>query len=186
MQLARGQAGTWIQVSACSRDPSCLYRTRLFCSSPFMTPLTPSSGSVVKNLPTSAGDTRDVGLIPGMGRPPGEGNGNPLQCSCLGKFYRQRSLVGYSPWGCNESNMPGHAPTTTTTPSAHVNARIGRSNLLGNRLMYPEGSFPEAGDQFALTVAPWQGVTELCVHLYFSLPPRGTVLLPSFSLCLWS
>ena len=40
-------------------------------------------GSVVKNLPTSAGDTRDVGLIPGSGRSPGEGHGNPLQNSSL-------------------------------------------------------------------------------------------------------
>ena len=36
--------------------------------------------SVVKNPPASAGD---VGLIPGLGRSPGEGNGNPLQYSCL-------------------------------------------------------------------------------------------------------
>ena len=35
---------------------------------------------VVKNQPANAGDT---GLIPGLGRFPGEGNGNPLQCSCL-------------------------------------------------------------------------------------------------------
>ena len=38
-------------------------------------------GSVVKNLPASAGDT---GLIPRLGRSPGEGNENPLQHSCLG------------------------------------------------------------------------------------------------------
>ena len=37
--------------------------------------------SVVKNLPASA---EDAGSIPGLGRSPGEGNGNPLQCSCLG------------------------------------------------------------------------------------------------------
>ena len=43
----------------------------------------PPDGTVVKNLPASAGDVRDVGLIPGSGRSPGEGNGNPLQCSCL-------------------------------------------------------------------------------------------------------
>ena len=41
-------------------------------------------GSVVKNLPVSAGDTRDMGWIPGSGRSPGVGNGNPLQYSCLG------------------------------------------------------------------------------------------------------
>ena len=40
-------------------------------------------GSVVKNLPANAGDTRHVGLIPGLGRSPGRGNGNPLQYSCL-------------------------------------------------------------------------------------------------------
>ena len=38
---------------------------------------------VVKNLPANAGDLRAVGLIPGLGRFPGEGQGNPLQCSCL-------------------------------------------------------------------------------------------------------
>ena len=38
---------------------------------------------VVKNLPASAGDTGDVGLIPGLGWSPGTGNGNPLQYSCL-------------------------------------------------------------------------------------------------------
>ena len=37
----------------------------------------------VKNLHGSAGDIKDVGSIPGSGRPPGEGNGNPLQCSGL-------------------------------------------------------------------------------------------------------
>ena len=41
-------------------------------------------GIVVKNLSANAGDARDVGSIPGLGRSPGEGNGNPLQYSCLG------------------------------------------------------------------------------------------------------
>ena len=36
-----------------------------------------------KNPPANAGDVRDVDLIPGSGRSPGEGNGNPLQYSCL-------------------------------------------------------------------------------------------------------
>ena len=39
---------------------------------------------VVENTPASAGDIRDAGLITGSGRSPGEGNGNPLQYSCLG------------------------------------------------------------------------------------------------------
>ena len=38
---------------------------------------------VVKNLPVNAGDIREVGLIPGSGRSPGGGHGNPLQYSCL-------------------------------------------------------------------------------------------------------
>ena len=38
---------------------------------------------VVKNLPASTGDIRDVGLIPGLGRSLGGGNGNPLWYSCL-------------------------------------------------------------------------------------------------------
>ena len=38
---------------------------------------------VVNNLPANAGDVRDMGLIPGLGRSPGEGHGKPLQYSCL-------------------------------------------------------------------------------------------------------
>ena len=39
---------------------------------------------VVKNLPANTGDLRDVGLFHELGRSPGGGHGNPLQCSCLG------------------------------------------------------------------------------------------------------
>ena len=46
---------------------------------------------VVEDSPPNAEDVRDVGLIPGSGRSPGEGHGNPLQYSCL--------EVGCSPWG---------------------------------------------------------------------------------------
>ena len=45
----------------------------------------------------------DMGSIPELGRSPGEGNGNPLQYSCLGKSHGQKSLVVYSPWGCFDS-----------------------------------------------------------------------------------
>ena len=38
---------------------------------------------MVKNLPANAGDARDMGSIPGSGKSPGVGNGNPLQYSCL-------------------------------------------------------------------------------------------------------
>ena len=43
-------------------------------------------------------NAREPGLIPGLGRPSEEGDGNPLQYSSLGN-HRQRSLEGYSPWG---------------------------------------------------------------------------------------
>ena len=42
------------------------------------------------------------GLIPGLGRSPGEGNGYPLQYSCLENPHGQRNLVGYSPWSRKE------------------------------------------------------------------------------------
>ena len=47
----------------------------------------------------NAGDIRDAGLIPRLGRSPGGGHGSPLQYSCLENPTGQRSLVNYSPWG---------------------------------------------------------------------------------------
>ena len=44
----------------------------------------------------------DLGLISGSRRSPGEGNGNPVQYSCLGNPTGQRSLLGNSPWGHKE------------------------------------------------------------------------------------
>jgi len=59
-------------------------------------------GALVKNLPANAGD---MGSIPGLGRSPGKGNGNPLQYSCHG----QRSLASYSLLCCRESDTAKHA-----------------------------------------------------------------------------
>ena len=42
-----------------------------------------SGGTVIKNKPANSGDVGDTGLISGLGRSPGEGNGNSLQYSCL-------------------------------------------------------------------------------------------------------
>ena len=52
----------------------------------------------------SACNAGDPGSIPGSGRSPGEGNGNPLQHSCLEKSHGGRSLIGHSPWGRKESD----------------------------------------------------------------------------------
>ena len=79
---------------------------------------------MVRNPPANAGDARDVGAIPGLGRSSGGGQGNPLQYSCLenpmdrGAWWAtvhgvakslenphgERSLVGYSPCGHKESD----------------------------------------------------------------------------------
>ena len=56
---------------------------------------------MVKNPPANAGDIRNVGLIPGSGRSPGERNGKPLQDSCLGDSHGQRG-----PWDHTESSIP--------------------------------------------------------------------------------
>ena len=50
----------------------------------------------------SACNVGDLGLIPGLGRSPGGGHGNPLPYSCLENPCGQRSLKGYSPWGHKE------------------------------------------------------------------------------------
>ena len=53
----------------------------------------------------SACNAGDLDLIPGLGRSPGGGHGNPLQYSCLENPHGQWSLAGYSPWGQKESDM---------------------------------------------------------------------------------
>ena len=58
-------------------------------------------GSMVKNPPVNAGD---AGSIPGSGRSPGEGNGNPLQYFLPGKSYGQRSLWGLQSMGSQKSD----------------------------------------------------------------------------------
>ena len=52
----------------------------------------------------SACNVRDLGLIPGLGRSPGGGHGNPLQYPCLENPHGQRSLGGCSPWGHKQSD----------------------------------------------------------------------------------
>ena len=60
---------------------------------------------VVRNLPANAGDIRDVGLIPGSGRSPGGGQGNPLQYSCPENPMERRA------WGASSK---GHTELDTT------------------------------------------------------------------------
>ena len=61
-------------------------------------------GSVVKNLPASAGHTRDKDSVPGSGRPPWRRKWQPTPVLLPGKSHGQRSLVGYSSWGHRDSD----------------------------------------------------------------------------------
>ena len=72
-----------------------VYISPLFFSKGFL------GGTVVKNLPANAGDSENSDLIPGSGRSPGAGHGNPLQYS---EFHAQSSLERYSPRGHKESD----------------------------------------------------------------------------------
>ena len=60
---------------------------------------------MVKILPANAGDARDADSIPGLGRSPGVGNGNPLQHSCVKDSMERGALAGYSPWNHRESDV---------------------------------------------------------------------------------
>ena len=66
---------------------------------------------MVKDLLTSAGDLIDTGLIPGLGRCPKGGIGNPTGTPVFlpEKSHGQRKLAGYSPWGQKELDMSEHA-----------------------------------------------------------------------------
>ena len=81
---------------------------------------------MVKNLPANVGDIRDAGLIPGLGRSPGGGHGNPLQYSCLENPHGERSLVGYSPWGHIELE------TTEGISYAHMHQWLNLLSVLRN------------------------------------------------------
>ena len=79
-----------------------------------------SGGSAVKNLPANAGDVRDTGSIPGLGRSLGEGNGNPLKYSCL-ENPRDRRAWRASLWsrkrvGHNLATKQQHPTNTYDLP----------------------------------------------------------------------
>ena len=67
---------------------------------------------VVKNPPANVGGIRDVSSIPGLGGHPGGGNGDPTPVFLSEESHGQKSLVGYSLWGCKELDK-----TEATEPS---------------------------------------------------------------------
>ena len=64
-----------------------------------------------------------MGSIPGLGRSPGGGNGNPLQYSLPGKFPGQKSRAGYSPWGLKGLEATEPCQNTVEKPDGHSLAR---------------------------------------------------------------
>ena len=69
----------------------------------------------------------DLGLIPGLGRSPGGGHGNPLQYSCLENSHGQRSLEGYSPRGRKELGMTEQLHTYKK--SIHLEYQLNQDTL---------------------------------------------------------
>ena len=92
-----------MQLTVCTKEISPKIEVSLFVNKDVLRgfPKACLGGSDRKESSCTAGDP---GSIPRLGRSPGGGRGNPLQYSCLENPSGQRSLVGYSPWGCREFN----------------------------------------------------------------------------------
>ena len=101
---------------------------------------------MIKNPPANAGDVRDQGLIPGSGRSPGVGNGNPLQYSCLG------NLMDRGAW---RATVQGVVKSQTQL-STHKHTHLGHF-------------FPF----YFLTASCLYGAKESLIHLSYPFPfPR--------------
>ena len=117
----------------------CLIIKFLFCWSYSITwfyiwykyPLALPGGSGAKNPPVNTGD---MGLIPGSGRSPERGNGNPTPVFLPGESHRQRRLAGHSPWGHKEAD---------TTQGLNINIKILTLHAHSERsLPHPQAFLP--------------------------------------------
>ena len=79
---------------------------------------------MVKNTPAIAGDVRDMGSIPGFGRSPGEGNGNPLQYSCL------ENPMDRGPWWATVHRVAESDITKATAPHGTVSSYYIKTTVL--------------------------------------------------------
>ena len=121
LHLSRNSRVIWKKVvGECGICKNVKTNTLKYCSVNMASQVTP----VVKNLPPNAGDIRDPnagdirgsGSVPGLGRPPGGWDGNPLWYSCLENPRDRGARRGYSPWGREESD------TTEATKQTHTQA----------------------------------------------------------------
>ena len=98
---------------------------------------------VVKNPPANAGDIRDARLIPGSGRSPGGGHGNPFQDSSLENPHGQRSLAGFSPWGFEESDTTEQLKQMYTVHTQKLLSSVAQScPTLGNSMNHSTPGLP--------------------------------------------
>ena len=81
----------------------------------------------MENKKESACNAGDPGLIPGLGRSSGEGNGSPVQYSCLENSMDKGAWQATSPWGCQELDMTErlNPPTQLERPKAILRYKIG-------------------------------------------------------------
>ena len=93
--------------------------------------------SVIKNLPANAGDTGGLHLIPGLGRSPGGGNGNPLQYSCLGNPMDRGSwwatVSGVSKSQTTERQLTTHACSMNVNDCRTLGTILASQLLPGTR-----------------------------------------------------
>ena len=101
---------------------------------------------MVKNPPASAGDRRDASSIPGLGRSPGGGYGNPLLKFLPGESHGQRSLAGYGPQGHTELDMTSRL-STHSLKGGVLHSELGLKLRQGAHLK-PElnGGFGQGGE----------------------------------------
>ena len=137
----------------------------------------PTGGSVVKYPPANAGDSRDVGSVPGLGRSPGGGNGSPFQHSCL-ENPMDRDPQGCSPWGCKEFDVTGHTCTNRHTLYSNISFQLYIFPFSCNKFLL----YPSLKSQIFLTLSdfPRQIQTLLCCyHLLYLVFFPLTVCLES-------
>ena len=89
---------------------------------------------MVKNLPANAKDAGDTGLIPGLGRSPGEGNVNPLQYSCLqNPMVRGAWQVTVHGVTKSQTRLKQLSMTTTRAPFSTHSPKFGPKQVLKNK-----------------------------------------------------
>ena len=122
-----------------------------------------SGGPVVKNPPANAGDTRDVGLIPGLGRSPGGENGTPLHYSCLKK---KKNLTNRGAWQAIVQQV-AKSWTWTSNWACVCCGSVVSNSLQHNGLQHTRLRYLQ---EFAQTRVQWVGDAIQPSHPLLTLP----------------